>query len=80
VAHNSATEGGGARRAGIANGGLAVIRSSLIMDNAAPGGIGAGILKHGRMTIAGSSITGNAAPNDKAGNPGIGDGIGNLPR
>lgn len=80
VAHNSATEGGGSPAgAGISNGGLAVIRSSLITGNAAPGGIGAGILNHGMMTIAGSRITGNAAPNDKAGNPGIGGGIGNLP-
>jgi hypothetical protein len=80
VAHNSATEGGGRPAgAGIANGGLAVIRSSLITGNAAPGGIGAGILNHGTMTIAGSRITGNTAPNDKAGNPGIGGGIGNLP-
>ena len=31
------------------------------------------------MTIAASRITGNTAPNDKAGNPGIGGGIGNLP-
>jgi hypothetical protein len=53
-----------------------VIRSSLITDNAAPGGIGAGILNHGTMTIAGSRITGNTAPNDKAGHPGIGGGIG----
>jgi hypothetical protein len=80
VAHNSATEGGGMPAgAGIANGGLAVIRSSSITGNAAPGGIGAGIINHGTMTIAGSRITGNTAPNDKAGNPGIGGGIGNLP-
>jgi hypothetical protein len=33
-----------------------VIRSSSITGNAAPGGIGAGILNHGAMTIAGSEI------------------------
>ena len=80
VAGNSATEGGGAPAgAGIANGGLAVIRASLITGNAAPGGLGAGILNHGTMTIAGSRVTGNSAPNDKAGNPGFGGAITNLP-
>jgi hypothetical protein len=80
VTHNSATEGGGMPAgAGIANGGLAVIRASLITGNAAPGGLGAGILNHGTMTIAGSRVTGNSAPNDKAGNPGFGGGITNLP-
>jgi hypothetical protein len=44
-----------------------------------PGGIGAGILNHGTMMIAGSRITGNTAPNDSHGSPGIGGGIGNVP-
>jgi hypothetical protein len=69
VDHNTATSAVG----GIVNGGLAVIRGSLVDHNSAP--VGGGIGNHGTTTITGSQITGNTAPTDSAGTPGMGGGI-----
>ena len=79
VDHNTTTAGGAAPAGGgIANGDIAVIRGSVIADNTSPGGLGAGILNHGTMSIAGSRITGNTASIDSSGNAGMGGGIANL--
>jgi hypothetical protein len=75
VDHNTAAEAGGAG-GGIVNGGLAVIRGSLVDHNSAS--VGAGIANHGTMTITGSQITGNTAPTDSAGTAGMGAGIANA--
>lgn len=75
VDHNTTAEAGSAA-GGIANGGLAVIRGSLVDHNSAS--VGAGIANHGTMTITGSLITGNTAPTDSAGNAGVGGGIANA--
>ena len=63
---------------GIANGGTATIKGTVIDDNTAPGGAGGGILNHATMTISGSHVDHNTVPTDSAGHPGNGGGIANL--
>jgi hypothetical protein len=63
---------------GIANGGTAAIKGSVVAGNTAPGAAGGGILNHGVMTITLSKVNGNTAPADSAGDQGIGGGIANI--
>ena len=75
---NTANGGPMAGAGGIANGGTAAIKGSVVASNAAPGAAGGGILNHGVMTITLSKVTGNTAPADSAGDQGIGGGIANI--
>jgi hypothetical protein len=75
---NTANGGPMAGAGGIANGGTAAIKGSVVADNTAPGAAGGGILNHGVMTITGSRVSGNTAPADSAGDQGIGGGIANI--
>jgi hypothetical protein len=75
---NTANGGPMAGAGGIANGGTAAIKGSLVAGNTAPGAAGGGILNHGVMTITLSKVTGNTAPADSAGDQGIGGGIANI--
>jgi len=75
---NTANGGPMAGAGGIANGGTAAIKGSVVASNTAPGAAGGGILNHGVMTITLSKVTGNTAPADSAGDQGIGGGIANI--
>ena len=75
---NTANGGPMAGAGGIANGGTAAIKGSVVAGNTAPGAAGGGILNHGVMTITLSKVTGNTAPADSAGDQGIGGGIANI--
>jgi hypothetical protein len=75
---NTANGGPMAGAGGVANGGTAAIKGSVVADNTAPGAAGGGILNHGVMTITGSRISGNTASADSAGDQGIGGGIANI--
>jgi hypothetical protein len=79
ISDNTATgvpgaSGGG----GISNGGTLVSNNSEIIDNTAPGEIGAGLLNHATATLNKTVVSGNSAPTDSLGNPGLGGGIVNA--
>ena len=78
VTGNTANGGPMAGAGGIANGGTAAIKGSVVAGNTAPGAAGGGILNHGVMTITGSRVSRNTAPADSAGDQGIGGGIANI--
>ena len=56
VTGNTANGGPMAGAGGIANGGTAAIKGSVVAGNTAPGAAGGGILNHGVMTITGSQV------------------------
>jgi hypothetical protein len=74
------TSGGGplTGAGGIANGGTAIINSSQVNGNTAPGAYGGGILNHGAMAINLSQVDNNTTPAKSSGSQGGGGGIANL--